>query len=349
MKKYNSNKRYFPTGHLQTSHSRVRKTLNFTLIELLVACHAIVSSVSFRFGRSSWKLKSAVRFKRSTARLTSFTLIELLVVIVIIALLAGLILPVLAKAKGKARSASCVNNLKQISEANHVYAAEYQRYVPHRGGASWNKGCFWHGYRVNSSDDWDPRKGSLSDYLGENRQVKECPEANLARDSGEFAVNGTGGYGYNSYGVGSTAYLVGYGTGNASACWDGGGMRPEHIALPEKTVMFGDAANFIWATTTLAEKDEILPPYSPWDVPIVNLKTKTIPPGVKNYGVTHFRHPGRMANIAWVDGHISAEKIAFSWMWGGADDPNRDAANLGNFSPQDNTLWDPWTDDIPDS
>ncbi|MEC9081693.1 MAG: type II secretion system protein [Verrucomicrobiota bacterium] len=89
-------------------------------------------------------------------QLRGFTLIELLVVIAIIAILAGLLLPALARAKAKATGISCMNNLRQMSFSWAMYTDDHDgRLVPNAvfptRNRSWVKG--WLNYAQSVPDN----------------------------------------------------------------------------------------------------------------------------------------------------------------------------------------------------
>ena len=147
-----------------------------------------------------------------------FTLIELLVVIAIIAILAAILFPVFAKAREKARQASCLSNMKQLGLAAMMYVQDYDekffnRFQPIVVYPQPANAIVWCPY---------PNTTSLLDPYVKNQQIGICP----SRGAGYY------GYGYNTY-LGTAQPPVAAGT----------------IVRPAEIVLFEDSS---WGHTAYA-------------------------------------------------------------------------------------------------
>lgn len=98
-----------------------------------------------------------------------FTLIELLVVIAIIAILAAILFPVFAKAREKARQASCQSNLKQLALGVLMYVQDYDEKFP-----VWN--------RYEGADRWPLAPPAAIYPYVKNTQLYECPSGEAYYD-----------------------------------------------------------------------------------------------------------------------------------------------------------------------
>jgi prepilin-type N-terminal cleavage/methylation domain-containing protein/prepilin-type processing-associated H-X9-DG protein len=263
----------------------------------------------------------------------AFTLVELLVTVAIVAVLVGVLLPSLAGARDAARAAACASNLRQLALANDAYATDHaDRYAPGAPDRAANL-TRWHGSRASAGQAFAPDGGTLTEYLGgagggASAGVRACPTfapvaAALAGagPSGGFERS-AGGYVYNTAYCGSERARAGTDPATGRAVWtlvtDRVGSLRSRFASPAGTLGFADGAlaggPLNGPAGGLIEYSFLEPRFWPED------------PGQRADPSVHFRHaagasrggPARpgTANAAWLDGHVSPERMTFTWSSG---------------------------------
>ncbi len=210
-----------------------------------------------------------------------FTLIELLVVIAIIAILAGLLFPVFAKARDKARQTSCFNNEKQIGMALRQYLDDWDGGLP--------------GYHHNE----DPTRGYfrllLQPYL-KSEEVWVCPSDSCP--SGAYMIRDSNGQlrrERRSYLP--NAQVIGPGdsqSGGQGLAPDRGAEAETEIVEPSQTIAIAEKRTG-WADWHLDFPQDVLPPYG------------------GEHSLEKQRHNGG-SNYIFADGHVKWMTFAQTMM-----------------------------------
>jgi prepilin-type processing-associated H-X9-DG protein/prepilin-type N-terminal cleavage/methylation domain-containing protein len=252
--------------------------------------------------------------KFKTQNYFAFTLIELLVVVAVIAILAAMLLPALAKAKLSAQRAMCESNLRQLGLATEIYLGDNANYFFNRCAPATAAGQqWWFGWLASGTEGrrgFDLSTGSLFPYL-HGSDVRLCPSP--AWNSPSFKLKGTN----VIFSYGCNAYL-----------FAGQGQQPVgagKISRPADTALYADAAQ----VNTFQPPASVSHPMFE-EFYYVDLQTNFANPNNTPNG--HFRHAQR-ANVTFADGHVDLEKPV-----SGSIDKRLPAQCIGQLRPEILTL-----------
>lgn len=222
------------------------------------------------------------RGERMPRRLQAFTLVELLVTLTIVAVLAGLALPALAKARLAGKSALCFGNLRQLGMACQLYWEDHGGATfRYRSGRTNGGELYWFGWLGNGPEGgrrFDPKPGALHPYIAES-SIRVCPSLNYG--GARFKLKAAGaahGYGYNL---------------KLSPPEGAPPARVDLVARPSGTALLADCAQINDFQAPASRSNPMLEEFYYFTT------------GEKT---AHFRH-GERASAVFIDGHVSARRM----------------------------------------
>ena len=216
-------------------------------------------------------------------KIRGFTIIELLVVISILAILTGLLLPVLQRARLKGLDTHCMSNLRQLSLAGQMYWDDNNSQAFSYRVNSLNGGnTYWFGWLDRGDEGkrrFDISKGVLYKYI-KNSSIQTCARLDYIND--EFKLKATGA----AYGYGYNLHLDG-----------GSSLKPvvmTSLSSPSTVAFLADAAQVNTFQSPASKNNPMIEEFY-----YVNSREQT----------AHFRH-NKESYVAFCDGRV--ELVGFS-------------------------------------